>query len=140
MGRKANLALRQQIWSMYINDKNETRIAKKLGISQQYVSYHVRKVKKSNEYRDNMRQVVEFSELRMQIIDAITQDISELTEKIEKIADDPKMIVVWKMLHDARNSRRIDLYRVQGDGETVLALRQKMKSNEIISNGITQGS
>lgn len=126
MARKANLELRQQIWHLYCNDPDQTAISKKLKIPHQLVSYHIQKLKGEINYRLNKIAIEEFQETRLKVIDSVQQEIAQLSEEIDNQAHP----VIKIKLRELRHQLRIDLYKLQGDGESVIALRKKMMEKE----------
>lgn len=125
MARKANLELRHQIWTLYCNDPNQSTIAKKLGIDRQLVNYHIQKLKGEINYRLNVKSIEEFAEYRLKVMDSIEQEIADVTEKIAFLESQNAYDLSLKY-REHRKDLKIDLYKVMGDGESVLALKRKM--------------
>ena len=139
MAKKVNLKLREQIWHLYCNDTNQTRIAEELKVPQQTVSWHINKLKGDINYRLNVKCIEEFAEYRLRMMDSLELEIAEVTKQIEKFEKLFEFEVALKY-REYRKSLKLDLYEVMGDGEAVLALRRKMLSKDGISQEAPKGT
>lgn len=136
MVTKVQADTRYKIYQLYLEGHDETTIAQKFGIAQQTVSFHIRKIRGSIDHRVNALAISEFQQEFIKIKDAINKDVSELSDKLAEAETVPD----WLAIHNARHTRRLDLWKLMGDGELVLAVRSMKQTNAGTSNQTSEGN
>lgn len=126
---------RVTIYELSLQGYTEQQIADKTGIPRSTVGWHIRKIEGLVEYRLSELAIKEFQLEFMKNRDAITNDIREITERMQQVTDN----LEWIKLHDSRHQRRLDLWKLLGDGQVVMALK-KMKRKQLEESQNVAGS
>ena len=119
-----NSELKSVVYADYLNDLTENEIAKKHNLSRSMVHRTLSSIKGTLEHRISQIAIYEFEEYFIKLKDAIEKDVREITQDMEREEDPERK----DRLRQMRHQRRLDIWKLLGDGDMVLVMKKSGSS------------